>query len=139
MLTNRRQEHIQLVKPDTEQLVYWATNIPKQSCCGSSSPGSCAGTSSAATEHSHHSKFWTSRTRSTSRSASTTQRLLVIERFLHWGRGGLEINKNILSTLQALVESTCHLPADNRLDTFQMFLQIPGRTHDVGTFMQHFK
>ena len=44
----------------------------------------------------------------------------------HWGQGGLEINKNILSTLQALVESTCHLPADNRLGTFQMFLQVPG-------------
>ena len=40
----------------------------------------------------------------------------------HWGWGGLETNKNILSTLQALVESTCHLPADNRLGTFQMFL-----------------
>ena len=40
----------------------------------------------------------------------------------HWGRGGLETNENILSTLQALVESTCHLPADNRLGTFQMFL-----------------
>ena len=36
----------------------------------------------------------------------------------HWGRGGLETNKNILSTLQALVESTRHLPADNRLGTF---------------------
>ena len=57
----------------------------------------------------------------------------------HWGRGGLEIDKNILSTLQALVESTCHLPAGNRLDTFQMFLQVPGRTHDVGTFMEHFE
>ena len=45
---------------------------------------------------------------------------------VHWGRGGLEINKNILSTLQALVESTCHLPADIRLGTFQMFLQVPG-------------
>ena len=44
----------------------------------------------------------------------------------HWGRGGLETNENILSTLQALVESTCHLPADNRLGTFQMFLQVPG-------------
>ena len=44
----------------------------------------------------------------------------------HWGQGGLETNKNILSTLQALVESTCHLPADNRLGTFQMFLQVPG-------------
>ena len=81
-LTNRRQEHIQLVQLVTEQLVYWATNILKQSCCGSSSPGSCAGTSSAATECSHHSKFWTSRTQSTSRSASTTRRLRVIERFL---------------------------------------------------------
>ena len=82
MLTNRRQEHIRLVLPDTEQLVYWATDIPKQSCCGSSSPGSCAGTSSAATECSHHSKFWTSQTRSTSRSVSTTRRPQVIERFL---------------------------------------------------------
>ena len=44
----------------------------------------------------------------------------------HWGRRGLETNKNILSTLQALVESTCHLPTDNRLGTFQMFLQVPG-------------
>ena len=44
----------------------------------------------------------------------------------HWGRGGLETNENILSTLQALVGSTCHLPADNRLGTFQMFLQVPG-------------
>ena len=44
----------------------------------------------------------------------------------HWGRGGLETNKNILSTLQALVESTCHLPANNRLGTFKMFLQVPG-------------
>ena len=63
---------IRLVRPDTEQLDYWATNIPKQSCCGSLSPGSCAGTSSAATERSHHSKFRTSQTRSMSRSASTT-------------------------------------------------------------------
>ena len=55
----------------------------------------------------------------------------------HWGRGGLETNENILSTLQALVESTCHLPADNRLGTFQMFLHVPGRTHDVGAFMEH--
>ena len=60
-------------------------------------------------------------------------------RCIHWGRGGLETNKNILGTLQALVESTCHLPADNRLGTFQMFLQVPGRTHDVGTFMEHFE
>ena len=60
-----------LVRLDTEQLVYWATDIPKQSSCGSSSPGSCAGTSSAATECSHHSKFQTSRTQSMSRSAST--------------------------------------------------------------------
>ena len=44
----------------------------------------------------------------------------------HWGQGGLETNENILSTLQALVESTCHLPTDNRLGTFQMFLQVPG-------------
>ena len=73
---------IQLVWPDTERLVYWATNIPKQSCCGSSSPGSCTGTSSAATECSHHSKFRTSQTRSTSRSVSTARRLLVIDRFL---------------------------------------------------------
>ena len=73
---------IQLVVLVTKQLVYWATDILKQSCCGSSSPGSCAGTSSTATECSHHSKFWTSQTRSTSRSASTAQRLLVINRFL---------------------------------------------------------
>ena len=45
---------------------------------------------------------------------------------IHWGRGGLETDKNILSTLQALVESTCHLPTNNRLGTFQMFLQVPG-------------
>ena len=51
---------IQLVQPDTELFDYWATDILKQSCCGSPSPGSCAGTSSAATEHSHHSKFRTS-------------------------------------------------------------------------------
>ena len=57
----------------------------------------------------------------------------------HWGRGGLETNENILSTLQALVESTCHLPANNRLGTFQMFLQVPGQTHDVSTFMEHFE
>ena len=57
----------------------------------------------------------------------------------HWGQGGLETNKNILSTLQAVVESTCHLPTDNRLGTFQMFLQVPGQTHDVGTFMEHFE
>ena len=36
----------------------------------------------------------------------------------HWGQGGLETNENILSTLQALVEGTRHLPADNRLGTF---------------------
>ena len=58
---------------------------------------------------------------------------------LHWGQGGLETNENILSTLQALVESTCHLPANNRLGTFQMFLQVPGQTYDVGTFMEHFE
>ena len=46
----------------------------------------------------------------------------------HWGQGGLETNENILSTLQALVESTYHLPANNRLGTFQMFLQVPGQT-----------
>ena len=73
---------IRLVLPDTEQLIYWATDIPKQSCCGSSSPGSCTGTSSAATERSHHSKFQTSRTQSTSRSASIARTLLVINRFL---------------------------------------------------------
>ena len=60
-------------------------------------------------------------------------------RLAHWGRGGLETNKNILSTLQALVESTYHLPTNNRLGTFQMFLQVPGQTHDVGTFMEHFE
>ena len=57
----------------------------------------------------------------------------------HWGRGGLETNENILSTLQALVESTCHLSPNNRLGTFQMFLQVPDQTHDVGTFMEHFE
>ena len=36
----------------------------------------------------------------------------------HWGQGGLETNENILSTLQALVEGTCHLPTNNRLGTF---------------------
>ena len=63
---------IQLVQLVARQLIYWATDILKQSCCGSSSPGSCAGTSSAATEHSHHSKFRTSWTWSMSRSVSTT-------------------------------------------------------------------
>ena len=58
---------------------------------------------------------------------------------LHWGQGGLETNENILSTLQALVESTCHSPTNNRLGTFQMFLQVSGQTHDVGTFMEHFE
>ena len=71
-----------IVLPDTEQLVYWTTDIPKQPCCGPSSPGSCAGTSSAATEYSHHSKFRTSRTRSMSRSASIARTLLVIDMFL---------------------------------------------------------
>ena len=33
-----------------------------------------------------------------------------MKRCMHWGQGGLETNENILSTLQALVESTCHLP-----------------------------
>ena len=73
---------IRLVLLVTEQLVYWATDIPKQSCCGSPSPGSCAGTSSAATERSHHSQFWTSRTQNTSRSASIARMLRVIDRFL---------------------------------------------------------
>ena len=63
---------IRLVQLVTEQLVYWTTEISKQSCCGSSSPGSCTGTSSTATECCHHSKFRTSQTWSTSRSASTT-------------------------------------------------------------------
>ena len=65
--------------------------------------------------------------------------LSIIHLQRHWGRGGLETNENILSTLQALVESTCHLLANNRLGTFQMFLQVPGQTHDVGTFMEHFE
>ena len=73
---------IRLVLPDTEGLNYWAIDILKQSCGGFSSPGSCAGTFSAATECSHHSKFQTSRTRSMSRSVSITQTLLVIDRFL---------------------------------------------------------
>ena len=73
---------IRLVQPDTEQLDYWATDILKQSCCGLSSPRSCAGTSSATTKRSHHSKFWTSQTQSTSRSASIARILLVIDRFL---------------------------------------------------------
>ena len=73
---------IQLVLPDTEQLDYWTTDIPKQSCCGPSSLGSCAGTSSATTKRSHHSKFWTSRTQSMIRSASIARILLVIDRFL---------------------------------------------------------
>ena len=60
---------IQLVLLVTKQLVYWTTDIPKQSCCGSSSTQSCAGTSSTATECSHHSKFRTSRTRSTTLGA----------------------------------------------------------------------
>ena len=81
-LTTNNKNTIRLVQLVTEQLVYWATDILKQSCCGSSSPRSCAGTSSAATECSHHSKFRTSQTWSTSRSVSTARRLLVIERFL---------------------------------------------------------
>ena len=81
-LMNKWQEHIRLVLLVTKQPVYWATNIPKQSCCSSSSPGSCAGTSSATTECFHHSKFRTSWTWSMSRSVSTTWRLLVIDRFL---------------------------------------------------------
>ena len=75
MLSHSRTDDkntFQLVLLDAEQLVYWATDIPKQSCCGSSPPRSCAGTSSAATERSHHSKFRTSRTRSMSRSVSIT-------------------------------------------------------------------
>ena len=73
MLSRSRTDNkntIQLVLPDTERLDYWATVILKQSCCGPSSPGSCAGTSSATTECSHHSKFRTSWTWSTSRSVS---------------------------------------------------------------------
>ena len=81
-LTTNNKNTIRLVLLVIEQLIYWTINIPKQSCCGSSSPGSCTGTSSAATKHSHHSKFQTSRTRSMSRSASTARRLLVIKRFL---------------------------------------------------------
>ena len=57
----------------------------------------------------------------------------------HWGQGGLEINENILSTLQALVESTCHLPADNRLGTFQMYPDHVFDLEPIGTFMQHLK
>ena len=75
MLSHSRTDDkntIQLVQPVTKQPIYWATNIPKQSCCGSSSTQSCAGTSSATTKHSHHSKFQTSQTQSTSRSVSTT-------------------------------------------------------------------
>ena len=82
MLTTNDKEPDLIEQLVTEQLIYWATDIPKQSGCGSSSPRSCAGTSSATTEHSHHSKFRTSRTRSTSRSASTARRPQVIARFL---------------------------------------------------------
>ena len=71
---------IQLVLQVTKQLIYWATDILKQSCDGSSSTQSCAGTST--TKCSHHSKFRTSWTQSTSKSVSTTRRPLVIARFL---------------------------------------------------------
>ena len=56
-------QHFQLYNWSLDNLIYWVTDIPKQSCCGSS-PGSCAGTSSTATERSHHSKLWTSWTQS---------------------------------------------------------------------------
>ena len=45
-------------------------------------------------------------------------RLFTAKGYAHWGQGGLETNENILSTLQALVEGTHHLPANNRLGTF---------------------
>ena len=80
-LTNRQQEHIWLVLLVTDNSIYLATNIPKQSC--SSAPTwSCTGTSSAALACSHSSKFQTSWTQSTSRSASTAWSPLLITRFL---------------------------------------------------------
>ena len=57
----------------------------------------------------------------------------------HWGQGGLETSGNILSTLQALVEGTHHLPANNRLGTFQMFPDHVFDLEPMGTFMQHLK
>ena len=62
---------------------------------------------------------------------------LITPSFLHWGRGGPETDENILSTLQALVEGTHHLPTDNRLGTFQMFLPHVFNLEPMGTFMQH--
>ena len=56
---------------------------------------------------------------------------------IHWGQGGLETSENILSTLQALVEGTCHLPANNKLGTFQMYPYHVFDLEPVGTFMQH--
>ena len=81
-LMNRRQEHNSIGTTSHQTTHLLGYQHSETSCCGSSSPESCAGTSSAATERSHHSKFRTSQTWSTSRSASTTRRLLVIERFL---------------------------------------------------------
>ena len=57
----------------TNTTIYLATDTLKQSCSFSATQ-SCTGTSSAALACSHSSQFWTSRTRSMSRSASTTQR-----------------------------------------------------------------
>ena len=71
---------IQLVTTNHWNLIYLAMDIPKQSC--SPTTWSCAGTSLAALTCSHNSKFRTSRTRSMSRSASTTQRPRLIIRFL---------------------------------------------------------
>ena len=64
-----------------DNLIYLATNIPKQSC-SSSLTRSCAGTLLAALSCSHSSKFQTSQTWSVSRSASTTRRPQLITRFL---------------------------------------------------------
>ena len=66
--------------PVTNKSIYLATNIPKQSC--SPPTRSCAGTLSAVLACSHNSKFWTSWTRSASRSASTARSPLLIARFL---------------------------------------------------------
>ena len=50
-LMNRQQEHNLIGLLVTNYLIYWATDIPKQSYCGSSSTQSCAGASSTTTEH----------------------------------------------------------------------------------------
>ena len=78
-LTNRRQEHDSSVSLVTDNLIYWAADILKQSCSPSLT-WSYTGTLSAALICSHSSKFWTSWTQSMSRSASITQSPLLIVR-----------------------------------------------------------